>query len=275
MEKQESRQNGDSLDETPEERDARREREADIAKYRAEKELVDAQRCLEKQRERAAKAERRAMRSNRREVLPMKAKLIMGAACAAVVVVAVVFGIPAYQASQNKTTYFTSSQLSKIVNINKLSTATYRHSGIADKYNDKGEVEYHVYYESTVDASYDMGAIDFEIDNDAKTIKPILPEPTIGDPNIDTASIDYLPKDPNASIRDVETICKEDARAEAKSAGGILYTAHENMKRIIDALLKPIVSEDGYEIIWSEEDANFQSANGWQESSQENGGSNE
>lgn len=242
---------------------------------RAEKAAADAQYRVEKQRERAAKAERRAMRSNRREVLPMKAKLIMGAACAAVVVVAVVFGIPAYQASQNKTTYFTSSQLSKIVNINKLSTATYRHSGIADKYNDKGEVEYHVYYESTVDASYDMRAIDFEIDNDAKTIKPILPEPTIGDPNIDTSSIDYLPKDPNASIRDVETICKEDARAEAKSAGGILYTAHENMKRIIDALLKPIVSEDGYEIIWSEEDANFQSANGWQESSQENGGSNE
>ena len=242
---------------------------------RAEKTAADAQYRVEKQRERSAKAERRAMRSNRREVLSMKAKLIMGAACAAVVVVAVVFGIPAYQASQNKTTYFTSSQLSKIVNINKLSTATYRHSGIADKYNDKGEVEYHVYYESTVDASYDMGAIDFEIDNDAKTIKPILPEPTIGDPNIDTSSIDYLPKDPNASIRDVETICKEDARAEAKSAGGILYTAHENMKRIIDALLKPIVSEDGYEIIWSEEDANFQSANGWQESSQENGGSNE
>lgn len=242
---------------------------------RAEKAAADAQYRVEKQREHAVKAERRAMRSNRREVLPMKAKLIMGAACAVVVVVAVVFGIPAYQASQNKTTYFTSSQLSKIVNISKLSTATYRHSGIADKYNDKGEVEYHVYYESTVDASYDMGAIDFEIDNDAKTIKPILPEPTIGDPNIDTSSIDYLPKDPNASIRDVETICKEDARAEVKSAGGILYTAHENMKRIIDALLRPIVSEDGYEIIWFEEDANFQSANGWQESSQENGGSDE
>lgn len=244
---------------------------------RAEKAAADAQYRVEKQRERAAKAERRAMRSNRREVLPMKTKLIMGAACAAVlvVVVAVVFGISTYQPSQNKTTCFTSSQLSKIVNISKLSTATYRHSGIADKYNDKGEVEYHVYYESTVDASYDMGAIDFEIDNDAKTIKPILPEPTIGDPNIDTSSIDYLPKDPNASIRDVETICKEDARAEVKSAGGILYTAHENMKRIIDALLKPIVSEDGYEIIWSEEDANFQSANGWQESSQENGGSDE
>lgn len=48
MEKQESRQNRDSLDETPEERDARREREADIAKYQAEKELVDAQRRLEK-----------------------------------------------------------------------------------------------------------------------------------------------------------------------------------------------------------------------------------
>ena len=76
---------------------------------RAEKAAADAQYRVEKQRERSAKAERRAMRSNRREVLSMKAKLIMGAACAAVVVVAVVFGIPAYQASQNKTTYFTSS----------------------------------------------------------------------------------------------------------------------------------------------------------------------
>ncbi len=45
---------------------------------RAEKAAADAQYRVEKQRERAAKAERRAMRSNRREVLPMKAKLIMG-----------------------------------------------------------------------------------------------------------------------------------------------------------------------------------------------------
>lgn len=119
---------------------------------RAEKAAADAQYRVEKQRERAAKAERRAMRSNRREVLPMKAKLIMVAVCAVVVVVVVFSGISTYQASQNKTACFTSGQLSKIVNISKLSTATYRHSGIADKYNDKGEVEYHVYYESTVDA---------------------------------------------------------------------------------------------------------------------------
>lgn len=185
----------------------------------------------------------------------MKVKLIAAAVVAALVAVVIAVVIPVVQAKDNKTTYITSSELTGIVNVSKLSTAEYRYNSIAAKYNDNGDVEYHVYYESTISATYDMSAIDFVIDDDEKTIKPILPNPVIGDPAIDSTSLDYLPKAPNANLRDVITICKEDALAEIEQAGGILYTARQNMKRTIEALLAPLTESSDYEIIWPDDDA--------------------
>ena len=254
----------------------------------AQKEASEAQVKAEKQRERAAKAERKAKRA-RKGVIPIKVKLIAAAALAAAVAVAVLVGVPMIQNRQNTTTYFTSSDLAGIVNVSKLSTAEYRYNGIADKYNDKGDAEYHVYYESTVSATYDMSAIDFDIDNEAKTITPILPEPIIGDPSIDTTSLDYLPKNPDANLRDVVSICKEDALAEIEEAGGILYTAQQNMKRTVEALLTPLLDASGYTIIWpdeasgenqdaseqNEEEPEPQQSDAQQEESQQEGDSNE
>lgn len=247
MEKQESRQNGDSLDETPEERDARREREADIAKYRAEKELVDAQRRLEKQRERTAKAERRAKRG---PLLPRKVKLGLLAAVAAVVAIAVVVGVSTAKEKPNKTEYLTSSDLVGIVNVSKLETATYRYTGIAEKHNDKGDVDYRVYYESTVDAGYDLSKVTFNVDDDARTVTPVLPELQLDEPTIDTASFDYMPKQPDANPKDVIAICEADVLAEIDQAQGIRYTAEQNMKRMMEVLLMPILDARGYAIDW-------------------------
>ena len=109
--------------------------------------------------------------------LPRKVKLAIAGACAVIIIVAIIIGVPVIQSKLNKTTYLTASQLTEIVNASKLSTAEYRYNGIADKCNDKGEAEYHVYYESTISASYDMSAITFDIDEEAKTITPHLPEP--------------------------------------------------------------------------------------------------
>ncbi len=218
----------------------------------AQKEAAKAQFKAEKQREKAAKAERKTKRTRERAI-PMKAKLIAAAALAVIVAIAVLVGVPMIQNRQNTTTYFTSSDLAGIVNVSKLSTAEYRYNGIAGKYNDKGDVEYHVYYESTVSATYDMSAIEFDIDNEAKTITPILPEPIIGNPSIDTTSLDYLPKNPDANLRDVVSICKADALAEVEQAGGILYTAKQNMKRTVEALLTPLLDASGYTIVWPDE----------------------
>ncbi len=225
----------------------------------AEKAAADARYKAEKQAERAAKAERKAKRAGR-DIVPKKVKLAIGAGLVIIAVVALVVGVPAIQAKMNKTNYFTASSLTKIVNVSKLSTAEYRYNGIADKCNDKGEAEYHVYYESTISASYDMSAISFDIDEEAKTITPHLPEPEIGDPSIDTTTLDYLPKNPGANLKDVVSICKADALAEVKSAGGVLYTANENMQRTVEALLKPLCDEFGYEVQWSDGGSDYEDA---------------
>lgn len=190
--------------------------------------------------------------------LPRKVKLAIAGACAVIIIVAIVIGVPVIQSKLNKTTYLTASQLTEIVNASKLSTAEYRYNGIADKCNDKGEAEYHVYYESTISASYDMSAITFDIDEEAKTITPHLPEPEIGDSSIDTTTLDYLPENPKANLKDVISICKADALAEVASAGGILYTANQNMRRTMDALLVPVTEKTGYSITWPDDESNRQ-----------------
>lgn len=185
-------------------------------------------------------------------------KLAIAGACAVIIIVAIIIGVPVIQSKLNKTTYLTASQLTEIVNASKLSTAEYRYNGIADKCNDKGEAEYHVYYESTISASYDMSAITFDIDEEAKTITPHLPEPEIGDPSIDTTTLDYLPENPKANLKDVISICKADVLAEVTSAGGILYTANQNMRRTMDALLVPVTEKTGYSITWPDDESNRQ-----------------
>lgn len=190
--------------------------------------------------------------------LPRKVKLAIAGACAVIIIVAIIIGVPVIQSKLNKTTYLTASQLTEIVNASKLSTAEYRYNGIADKCNDKGEAEYHVYYESTISASYDMSAITFDIDKEAKTITPHLPEPEIGDPSIDTTTLDYLPENPKANLKDVISICKADVLAEVTSAGGILYTANQNMRRTMDALLVPVTEKTGYSITWPDDESSRQ-----------------
>ena len=190
--------------------------------------------------------------------LPRKVKLAIAGACTVIIIVAIIIGVPVIQSKLNKTTYLTASQLTEIVNASKLSTAEYRYNGIADKCNDKGEAEYHVYYESTISASYDMSAITFDIDKEAKTITPHLPEPEIGDPSIDTTTLDYLPENPKANLKDVISICKADALAEVASAGGILYTANQNMRRTMDALLVPVTEKTGYSITWPDDESSRQ-----------------
>lgn len=190
--------------------------------------------------------------------LPHKVKLAIAGACAVIIIVAIIIGVPVIQSKLNKTTYLTASQLMEIVNASKLSTAEYRYNGIADKCNDKGEAEYHVYYESTISASYDMSAITFDIDEEAKTITPHLPEPEIGDPSIDTTTLDYLPENPKANLKDVISICKADVLAEVTSAGGILYTANQNMRRTMDALLVPVTEKTGYSITWPDDESSRQ-----------------
>ena len=49
--------------------------------------------------------------------LPRKVKLAIAGACAVIIIVAIVIGVPVIQSKLNKTTYLTASQLTEIVNV--------------------------------------------------------------------------------------------------------------------------------------------------------------
>lgn len=111
---------------------------------------------------------------SKKKPLSPKQKLII--AVAALIVAAVAWiGVQAFLNSQRTTRYTSSSELTKIVTISKLSSAQYVYNGIAEKYNDKGEVAYRIAYKAKVKVGIDMTAITFDVDNEKMTVTPKLP----------------------------------------------------------------------------------------------------
>ena len=149
--------------------------------------------------------------------------------------------------------YLSTSELEKVVSISQLSTAEYVYNGIAEIKDDNGNITQRIYYASTVRAGIDLTAVTFSIDNDEMTVTPVLPEITIYDPSVDESSFDYIPRNPNLELKDIISICKEDARAEIESQGDIYRTAKINLESAIQALTLPLLENKGYELVWPED----------------------
>lgn len=181
--------------------------------------------------------------------LPVPNKITLIVLAAMLIVLAAVL-MPTITSQGNKGTILTTTQLEKVVSISKLSTAQFIYNGIADKYDESGEEAYHVYYEATVNAGIDMTLVTFEVNDEKKTVTPILPEITVDDPVIDDSSIDYLPPNPNVDLKEVISLCKTDASTEIQQTGQIYQTAKENLKTTVEALLDPILKNEGYTIDW-------------------------
>lgn len=203
--------------------------------------------------EAARKEEHRAQRGRLISKLFSGPKKIIAIVAIVAVVVVLVGGFTVYNQLFNKTQYLSASSLTNVVQVSKLSTAQIEYEGIADKLkDDSNEAQYHVYYSSTVTASTDMSKIEFKVDNDKKTVTPVLPEPTIGNPVIDDTSFEYLPRNPNAQLKDVVKICKEDAKRDAGHSELLLATARRNLQSTVEALVKPVLDSAGYTLEWDE-----------------------
>ena len=111
-----------------------------------------------------------------------------------VIILIIMFG-PLVKSKLQPTRYISSSELEKIVSTSDLNVARITYNGIADVKNEKGKIKYYVYYESTVTAAVDMTQIKFEVDNEDKVIKPILPEIEFNKPIIKEKSFDFIPND--------------------------------------------------------------------------------
>lgn len=146
----------------------------------------------------------------------------------------------------------TSATLKDAIDISELSSAQFTDNGIAKIYKNekKKKVECYVKYNAQVKAGIDMKDIDFEIDEEAKTIKPILPEIKISSNPVDEKTLSFIPSDTKVELDVVLKSCKEDAEREAMESSGLIETAENNLKSIIEGLLRPIVAPEGYDIIW-------------------------
>lgn len=224
---------------------------------KARKEVADAERLAESARAKTIREERKSRKSEDRRSI---AKTLIGSkgfipAVIIIVVLAVAGGLfsASLLANPGSTQIITSSTLERLVNISKLSTAEFVYNGIADKINDDGSTAYHVYYASSVRASIDMGEIDFDIDEEARTVTPILPNITIDDPVLDETSLQLMPRNPNSSLPELISLCKQDALTEVKSDGQIYATAQENLRSTIEALLNPLLEQSGYTLVWNDD----------------------
>lgn len=179
-------------------------------------------------------------------------KLILAAALVlAVLVVGSLFG-PNVMNKIGKENVITSSQLEKAIDISQLSTAEFVYNGIAEKYDDDKpeKVECYIAYHADVKVGIQMEDVEFEIDEENKTVTPILPEILVNIAALDENEISYIPKNPDIPLKEIIVLCKEDAVREANDSKKLYQTAEENLKAVIEALVSPILEHAGYTIKW-------------------------
>ncbi|MGB4661749.1 MAG: DUF4230 domain-containing protein [Mobilitalea sp.] len=146
----------------------------------------------------------------------------------------------------------TSSTLTDAIDISNLSTAQFTYNGIAEVYKDdkKSKIKCYIRYNATVKAGIDMNSVIFDIDDNNKTVKPILPEINITSNTVDEKSLSFIPNDADMNLKDALIACQNDALSESKESSELLVSAEDNLKSIIEALLLPIVTPQEYTIIW-------------------------
>lgn len=159
-------------------------------------------------------------------------------------------GQPAERNANKKPASINKTSLKTAVSIGELTDASTSYAGIAVKTNDKQEAVCHIYYETTVNAYVDTSAIDFDVDNENKTITPILPEQQLNVETPSTGSITYFEDNPDISSDEALRICSKDAKNDAADNNALATCGEANLKKTIEALLNPILTESEYTLSW-------------------------
>ena len=184
---------------------------------------------------------------------PEKKRFPVMAAGAAVLAACLV--LPAVISRIEKEDVITSAQLEKAIDISQLSTAEFVYNGIAEKYNEKHpeRVDCYIAYNASVKVGIQMEDVTFEIQEEEKTVTPVLPEITVQIATLDEDSLSYIPKNPDVPLKDMLILCKEDAVREAGESEKLYETAEENLKMVMEALLSPVLENAGYTLVWQSE----------------------
>lgn len=169
-----------------------------------------------------------------------------------VVLVIVVVLKPNFAMSRGGKTTITSSTLTEAINISELSSAQFTYNGIAEVYEEgKEKVKCYIKYNAFVNAGIDMSAVTFDIDRETKVVRPQLPSITITSNSIDDKVLSFIPEDTDIGLGQALEVCKKDALEEAQKSPQFIEIAKENIHAIIEALLLPILTPEGYTISWT------------------------
>ncbi len=158
-----------------------------------------------------------------------------------------------------KTTVITKSTLTDVIKTSQISTYQTTYNGVAKKIN-KGEKEasYLVSYEANIKAGVDIRKIEIESIED-NVIKIKLPSIEIEKPNVDMQKLDYIfydkSEDKEGVTNEAYKLAVKDAETETKNNKAIKKLAEDNLKRLVKALIDPLIEENGkeYTYDWSVE----------------------
>ncbi len=169
------------------------------------------------------------------------------------IIISVIIGLFVLGAfDKPKETQITSSTLKEVVETSKLTTAKYVQHGIAKAHIDGKDNGYILYY-AVVKPNIDLKEIDYEIDYDKKEVTVIIPEKFTFDVVLledEEHQFYYYPENQSDwTGRDVSYICETDAKQKAESNTELITKARESLLNTIEALLNPILSNNGYKIV--------------------------
>lgn len=181
-----------------------------------------------------------------------KIRKIITAVIVIIVVIAAVFAGIKLSGRKSTLTVMTSSDLEEAIMISELSTAEFVYNGIAVKPYEANEnyVACYIAYNATVKVGIDMEDVKFDVDDETMTVTVTLPEVEVNIATVDEDSLSYIPQDPDVSLSEVITLCKEDALTEAAESEVLYETAEDNLKSVIEALITPLLESAGYELVW-------------------------
>lgn len=152
-------------------------------------------------------------------------------------------------ASDEKTTIVTSSNLEKVLRISELSTYKVTFNGVAAVHEDE-ELLYNVSYKAKVSVGLDMEKIKVEVEDTGEESKKIivtLPEIQITDVDVDPGSLDYIFEKKSANTDNVSMTalpaCRMDAEEECSANDTLLELARENAVNTVKALIEPLLEQ--------------------------------
>ena len=168
--------------------------------------------------------------------------------------------LPAYNKYfGGETTIITKSTLTDVIKTSQISTYQMTYNGV-DKKVKKGEKKaaYLVNYEANIKAGVDMRKIEImSIEDNKISIK--LPAIEIEEPNVDMQKLDYIfydkSEDKEGVTNEAYKLAVNDAKTETKNNKAIKKLAEDNLKRLLKALIDPLIEENGnkYTYDWSVE----------------------